>query len=435
MDPVELYARTVATSTDGFVYVGIGTSKANIAAYEISTGQHREILPESAQTVDMASVYRGEDGHVYVSVGTRSFQLERWTATELPAGQSPARLSNDCLADGRTLELHDRTLKITDPKTKATTERHFQYDGNVLPLFRVGFGPDGALYGSTILPIHLMKLDPAGRRLLEIGDIGGGEVYSFLNHSNRLLMAAYAGTASLMAFDPATPFRLGEAASNPALVHFSGDDHGWRPEAMISGLGGDVYLGAVAGYGKVDGPLTVWHVKQGTVEQHRMIENQSVISLAMWNDRLIGGTTIHGGGGSHPIAKEARIFIWNPATRQIEFDMVAVPGTTHITDLITAPNDRVYGIAGPYLFVFDPKTRQVTRPKRLPFRHPVSNSVALGPDGRIWGLASDGIFVIDPKTDEASLVAKSPAPITAGFGMKDGAIYFVCDADVYRWRM
>jgi hypothetical protein len=245
-------------------------------------------------------------------------------------------------------------------------------------------------------------------------------------------MAGYSSYAPLAIYDPARPW----SEENPKRVDFPGSDHGWRPEAMINGPGGRVYLGSVAGYGRLGGPLTVWDVESGKVDQyHHLIRDQSVISLAAWKDRIVGGTTTGGGGGSHPTQKEAVLFLWNPETRAKEFETVPVPGARSINDLIAAPNGLVYGLAGRTLFVFDPAKREVLERKAFPVGGSIYNSVALGPDGRIWGLAPEGIFVIDTKTNEASLVAKAPERISGGFDLRGNAIYFISGPAVYRYNM
>jgi hypothetical protein len=433
MDPAEQYAHYVAGSDDGFVYVGIGTSRSNIAAYEIATGQHREILPEEFQAVGQANVYRGVDGRTYGATAGRHFLLRGWTATLVTGEAAPPRVPNR-LRDGRIIEVQGHVLRWKDPKTGEPIERTFAYEGNSLPLFRIAFGPDGELYGSSVLPIHLVKLDHAERKFIELGWLGGGEIYSFLARRDRLLTAAYSGLAPLMIFDPARPFSKADGQKNPVLVNFEDSDSGWRPAAMINGRDGQVYLGSVAGYGKLGGPLSVWDVESGRVEQfHHIVKDQSVVTLTEWKDRVIGGTTVGGGGGSHPTEKEAKIFIWNPRTRRKDFEMTPVAGAGTINDLITASDGLIYGIAGGTLFVFDPETRAVKDSRPMPFSGSVYNSVAPGPDRRLWGLYSEGIFAINTKTHDVVLVAKSPEKITGGFAVRDGAVYLICGAAVYRY--
>ncbi len=434
MDPVEQYAHYVAGSDDGFMYVGIGTSKANIAAYEISTGEHREILPVEFQTVGQASVYRGQDGNVYGQLGSRYFRLKGWSCTPIAAAEASPAVTRNRMADGRTVSVSGRTIRVTDPRTRGTTERRFEYPGNDLSIFRVGFGPDGVLYGSSVLPIHLLKWDAENAAIPELGDLGGGEIYSFLARGQQLLMAGYGSLAPLMIWEPGKPFNLDAGEKNPVLVNFNGSDGGWRPQALINGPGNRVYIGSVAGYGKLGGPLTVWDVASGAVDGYpHLVKDQSVISLTVWKDLVVGGTTTGGGGGSHPTEKEAKIFLWHPERREKLFETVPVPGASSVNDLIAAPNGLVYGFAGGTLFVFDPEAREVKHTGKAPFSSTIYNSVALGTGGKIWGLTSSGIFSIDPETNDVKLVARSPKSITGGFATRGDAIYFICGSQLWRW--
>jgi streptogramin lyase len=434
MDPVEQYAHYVAGGDDGFMYVGIGTSKANIAAYEISTGEHREILPAEFQTVGQARVYRGQDGNVYGVLGSRYFRLRGWLCPPISAKEASPAVPNNRLAGGRTVSVSGRTIRVTGPGGREVSERRFEYAGNDLPMFRIGFGPDDVLYGSSVLPIHFLRLDSENAVMSEIGDLGGGEIYSFLARESKLLMAGYSSLAPLMVWDPEKPFNVVAGEKNPVLVDFKGSDSGWRPQAFINGPGGRVYIGSVAGYGKLGGPLTVWDVESGAVDDYpHLVQDQSVVSLAVWNGLIVGGATTGGGGGSHPTQKEAKIFIWDPKQREKLFETVPVPGAASVNDLIAAANGLVYGFAGRTLFVFDPESRQVKLTRTAPFSSTIYNSVALGPDGKIWGLTSAGIFSIDPESNEVTLAARSPRPITAGFALRDNAIYFVCGPQLWRW--
>jgi hypothetical protein len=447
LDPTEQYARSIAASSDGFLYIGIGSSKANIAAYNLATGEHREILPPSAQAPTIAKTYLGQDGNVYGAVGARQFLLKQWTATELdPAHPAPAA-SRSTLSDGRVLTLSDHagqlTLSVVDPKSRKQVALPVSYQGQELQLMRIAFGPDGVLYGSTAVPMDLVRADIATHRVEEIGYLGEGEVYSFLNHGNSLLMAAYAGPTVLMSYQPQTAFQLQPKPVNPRLIHFQGSSTSWRSMAMIDGPDGNVYVGSVAAYGLLNAPLIQWNPENDSIQQfNNIVNDQSIVSLAAWNDRIIGGTSIFGGEGAHATQKEARLFIWNPKTQSKEFDIAPVPGAPRITDLIRAPNNRIYGIAGhmygvgPHtLFVFDPETRKVTKTRPLPFSSPIYNSVGLGDDGKIWGLAEEGIVSIDTESNQVELVARPPEKITGGFAMRGHELYFISGSTIYRYKM
>ena len=452
VDPVEEYAHYVAGSDDGFMYLGIGASKANIAAYRISTGEHREIAPERSQTVGQGVVFRGRDGKVYGYAGNDWYRMDGWNAIPIERGTAAPPVQQNALSDGRTLDVTTNIVRITNPKSGAVTERPFDYRGNEVNLFRVGLGPDGAVYGSGVLPGDLVRLNARSRRFDILGRVAGGELYALLPLNGRLLMAGYSSLAPLMSYDPSKPFHPGDGADgNPALIHFAGEDDGWRPQAEIEGPDGQVYIGAVAGYGSLGGPLTIWNVANGTVETHwQLVHDQSVVTLTATGGLIVGGTTVIGGGGSHPTEREAKLFIWDTKAKQKVFETVPVSGATALNDLV-AVKGRVFGIAdgaavvfdpakdqgtrrvpGGTLFVFEPATHAVSHLTPLDFGT-IYNSAAVGPDGKIWGLSSNGIFQIDTESCRVSLAAMAPEPITGGFAMDSTGIYYASGPSLYRY--
>jgi hypothetical protein len=215
---------------------------------------------------------------------------------------------------------------------------------------------------------------------------------------------------------------------------------------MIQGPDGLVYVGATAGYGQLEGPLLSWNGSAGAIHLHNnIIHDQSVVSLAVWKQFIVGGTTTTGGGGSHPTQTGARLFLWDTKTQAKEFDIIPVAGADLITDLITAPSGLVYGVAVSHggtavsygahtLFAFDPQTRSILSRQPLPFHDVVYNSIGLLPDTTIVGLAEKGIFTIDQATHHAGLIAPSPVKITGGFDLRDGAVYFISNSEIYRYR-
>lgn len=449
MDPAEQYGRWIVADRQGYLYMGIGTAKANIAVYNTHTGAMREVLPKDAQIVDTAQPFLGVNGKVYATVGSRLFVLDGFTIREVAPGDRVAPAHRDVLRDGRVVTLgEDGMLTVRDLKTGQEKNLKITYQGEDLQIFRIGFGPDGQLYGSSILPIHFIRIDLAHRAVDEIGMLGGGEIYSFLAHGNRLLMGAYAALDPLMMYNPSAPFQP-NAAGNPELIDFPGADGHWRPQAMIEGQDGTVYVGATAGYGKLQGPLVAWEAPAGTVRAYgNLVHNQSVVSLASWGGNIVGGTTIEGGGGSHPTESDAHVFIWNTAQGRKIWDGIPVPGATSITDLIAAKSGLIYGIAISHgeitrgeaishgqltLFALDPIGHKIISTQALPFASVVYNSVALAADGTIFGLAQEGIFRLNERTHRGELIARSPAPINGGIALRGDSLYFISGSDVYRY--
>ncbi|MCX6622103.1 MAG: hypothetical protein NTY38_13750 [Acidobacteria bacterium] len=427
----EEYIWAVAFGTDKKLY-GATYPQSKLVRYDPATGK-LEDLGRTAPVEQYARHIAGSDeGFMYVGIGT-CYRLEGWTATPIAAAEAEPAEPTNVLADGRTVRLEGRSLHVTNPATRQTVSHAYDYAGNVLNIFRIAFGPDRKLYGSSVLPIHLLRQEADGR-IAELGNLGGGEYYSFLSHGRWLLGAAYSALAPLMKFDPSRPFQLEKGDKNPVLVNYKDSDSGWRPEAMVEGPDGKVYVGAVSGYGKLGGALMVWDPRSDTVEQYpHVVPDQSVISVAVWKDLIVGGTTIGGGGGSRPTTKDARIFLWDPKTRKKLFETTPAPGASKITGLITARNGLVYGIGGKTLFVFDPAARQIVDRKELPFSRIIYNATANGEDGKLWGLCAEGIFRIDPETREAAIVARPPHRITAGFAMRGRTIYVVSDAEIWSW--
>jgi ligand-binding sensor domain-containing protein len=204
---------------------------------------------------------------------------------------------------------------------------------------------------------------------------------------------------------------------------------------MVEGPDSAVYIGSVAPYGQLESPLLKFSPETGSSQQFAVIHDQSITSLAVWHNLIIGGSTINGGPGSHATQTSACIFLWDPATRQKTFEMVPVPGKAMILDLIAAPNNHVYGVADDTLFEFNPTTKTIIGRQPLPFSKPIYDSVAVDGTGNIWGLAKEGIFTIDTKTSKVRLVAPSPVEITGGFAMRDGKIYFIAGSSVYSYTM
>src|SRR5690606_20868421 len=90
-----------------------------------------------------------------------------------------------------------------------------------------------------------------------------------------------------------------------------------------------------------------------------IVPDQSVVALAYKDGLVYGGTSVFGGMGVTPKAKEAELFIWDVKEKKKVFSTVPAPGKPAVCQLHVGPDGNIWGLAGGVVFVFDPKKREV----------------------------------------------------------------------------
>jgi outer membrane protein assembly factor BamB len=438
MHPTEMYARSVAVGPTGKVYVGIGTEKGDLVVFDPTTGRHRSILPEGLpgrKGGGTVAVSRRADGQVYAELGTNLMRLDDETAT--PVGRAPG-MPPLKLRDGREVVAFGRgTFSLKDPRTGAVAERTFEYAGAGDHIFMVGVGPSNCVYGSTAMPLEVFRFDPRSGASEHLGAMPGGEVYSMLEHEQKLYLCYYGG-AVMNLYDPAKAFwRFGAGADcNPISFGGVGDGH-LRPRAMIRGPKGLIYIGSEPPYGQLGGALAAWDPKVNkTIENYRhLVTNQSIVSLA-WEpgSRLIfGGSGNFGGGGTRPAEKEALFFAFDPEQKRKVFEAALVPGAVKYPATFAA-SGKVFTAAGDKLLAFDPQTMKVVRILALPGGQ-VDIALARHRSGKLVGLTSKGVYFVDPDRAELVYTVNAPLPVNCGFALVDDAVYFGSKAELWRYSV
>jgi hypothetical protein len=301
----------------------------------------------------------------------------------------------------------------------------------------LGAGPSNCVYGSTVLPLEVFRYDPAASRSEHLGAMPGGEVYSMLQREGKLYLCYYGG-AIMNLYDPAKAFwKFGSGADcNPVTFGGVGDGH-LRPRAMIYGPEGLIYVGSEPPYGQLGGAIGVWDPKLNrTIENYRhVITNQSIVSLA-WEPKsglLFGGSGNYGGGGTHPVEKEAKFFAFDPRKKQKVFEAALAPGASHYAATFAA-NGKVFTTVADKLFVFDPVSLKVVQKVPLPGRQ-IDISLGQIPDGRLIGLTAKGVYTFDAGRGVLDSTAAAPVRVGCGFALVDNAVYFGSGANLWRYHV
>lgn len=442
LDPKEMYARHIAASTNGFIYVGIGTVRAQVVRFDPATGTRKSLFLEDQRPPGTARVFQAKDGNVYATVGGKKYRCEGDTLVSV---QETSGSPNPTLSDGRIVgEEHVEGEKLSYElrTTKGQKEtRSVSFQGAGLQIFAVGNGPNGCVYGSTFLPLEMFDFNPATKQSKHLGnptDVDG-EIYSFTTDGKLLYLCAYPGSF-LSIYDPKRDWNYGRAkTNNPRGIGPMGDGH-LRPCAMLMGTDGRIYVGSLPPYGQVGGSLGIYDpMKDAVVENYRnIITNQGIASLCedTATGRIFAGSSIEGGGGAKPVAKEGFVFVWNPNKKMKVWEQTIVPGDTRVIAL-TAAKAKIFGLSRPSntLFVIDARSFAILHKAVVPFG-PVRETCLgyLASHDRIYGIAGNNIFAIDPETFALTKLAESKEKISCGFALNETGLYFGSKARLVRWR-
>lgn len=418
MDPVQNYNRTLCAAADGWVYCAIGSEKANLVAYNPQTKERRGLIPESERRPGFGQIERGADGFAYGTCNDKSYRLRDGAATVINA--LPPAMPRTRYKDGQ---------EAVAPDT---------YQGRELPIFRLAAGPDGKVYGSSILPEYLLRFNPAEGKPVTMGLIPGAEAYSMLSADGKLYIASYTG-ATLQIYDPAKSFAPGtERANNPAYYGQTAPKQD-RPYDMALGADGKIYLACVPSYGYHGGALS-WYDPRADMLGHvsEPVKDQAVASVCALPDGLLAcGTSTEGGPGTQPLAKEAVLFLWDPVTQEKVFETVPLPGQSSIANLAVGGDGLVYGATGSHLFVFDPQARHVLARKTLTQGSVSRAGLLTLADGRVVALAGDSALFLRYAGGRWQLreFARGDSSLSVGKAVVGDWLYAASDKQLVRCRI
>lgn len=449
------YLRSMAVDQSGWVYAGIGTTRAQVAGYNPETGEMHTFIPEDERQPGTGEVRLGVDGNVYaLARGWGWHRLDGAEATsidEMPVDRAPMRAGSQGslfrgFPDGSRiaqLNIPDRILVIEEADG---TERRvdFDYESEGSRIYTLTLAPDNAIYGSTGHPLRVFRFD------LETGDLSdralpGGHLNQMITMEDLVYGGNYsAGT--LHEFDVTQPWDPGdEEDSNPINLGSARPDI-IRPHVLLGHPDGrHVLMGGTPAYGHTGGGLMIYDTaaREYTVIPHTdLLENQAPTSLvALPGGDLVGGTTTAPGTGGERLADEAELFVFDWENREVVWREAIVPGVQRLNEVVLGPDGLVYGIAtDATLFVFDPEAREIVHEESLeeygrPAGSQAPRSMVLGPDGTIYMLFTGAIVTLTPGSFEHEKLADSPTPISAGVVLHDGRIYFSSRSHLWSYEV
>lgn len=441
MDPDQFYCYPTA-GDDHLIYCAIQFEKTDIVAFDPKDKKKNSLIPAGERKAGRVNIVKGRDGKIYTKLSTRDswFRIEGGKRL-IPIPQSDIPFPEKGLPDGRQFQLTDqKVLKIQNPNTNEEKVISLNYAAAGSFIFVVATGPDGRIYGSSMLPLRLFVYDPEKDAHKDLGKaaFATGEIYSMASLDGHLYLCSYP-EGRLSVYDPSKPLQFGDKEdSNPRDLGPMGEGL-YRPRAMVAGPHGKVYIGGYPDYGLIGGGLGVYDSRKNEKRTFRnIIQNQSIASLAYIDklDLLAAGSSVRGGTGTHAIETEAKLMLWDPKDERKVFETIPVPEAKTILSLASTSDGMLYGITNTEkVFVFDAGKREIRKVFDLGLKEPREISLHRGPDGRLYGLAKESIFVLDPETDQVSSLANPPTEIDSGMALLGTKIYYGSSANLWEFEI
>jgi len=407
MDEVDMYNYPLVNS-DGTVACLIRMTRPHVAILDPKSGKKQTVGPMTTAGKETLDLRKGKDGRLYIESSAGKFRIEAMKV--LPVEVIPDSSPPATLPDGSTFSFSDadeqlyRKLAIRKPDGQISTF-NLDYDASGSDIFCLHAGPDGCIYGSSILPEHLFRYDPKNGEMMDLGRCSesSGEAYSMATLDGRIYISSYPG-ARISVYDPARAYHFGHREGDNPRDLGRIDDISYRPRSTLTGPLGRIWTASIPDYGRWGGPLSSYDPQTGEKKAYyRIVGDGSCYTLAHLEDeKLIAvGASIYGGSGTQPKVDQAVLFLWDYRAEKKAWEGTLDRPVSTFNALLAGPDQKMYGTvegggAPAELFVFDPKTRSFTKRVALPAGGLLDMGLQNGPDGKIYGFTRSCIYQVEP---------------------------------------
>ncbi len=242
-----------------------------------------------------------------------------------------------------------------------------------------------------------------------------GQVEGWCWYDNTVIAGIYP-TATIKQWDL-------NGGTNPVSLFNLQDSHQQnRPFAVIT-VGSTIYTGTLPDYGEHGGALSSYDLSTSALTVHRnVVVDQAIASLTESGGLIYGGSAIQGGGGTEPIATEAKLFAFDPITATKVGEWTVVSGANTINEVSVGPDGHLWGLADGTVFSFDPVgetvVSTVTMYNGSTGGH--GGEMVWHPNGLLYVTSRYAFYSVDPLAGTSALVQSGVERASLAH---DGSIY------------
>ncbi|MEE3371042.1 MAG: hypothetical protein VX346_17035 [Planctomycetota bacterium] len=277
---------------------------------------------------------------------------------------------------------------------------------------------NGRVYGSAEVGNTIFWFDPTTGETTNTGQVTdtSGEVYGFCTHADKIYMASYTW-AVVTAFDPAFPWRPGEAASsNPRTIGRIGHDQ-YRPVGGIHrGPDGQLVIGTAPNYGFQGGAFTLLDPSTDRLRVYRNQVPGGTVTEFATDDNLLYG---YGGG---------EFFIFDPEMDKITYRR-RMPGGPMVSVA-----DRLYIASNKSLLSFDLQRHRFQNVEGISLVGVPRHCLKTDRRGHLWAITNRTLTKIVPGTRQQTLFAKTRGQAAAHLTTTPDGTWWFSSPDKMRLR-
>jgi hypothetical protein len=430
---------------DDRIYTRIMMVGPKCVVFEPNTGKKAVVGPVTEKGKDTFEMRKDAQGRIHVVSSRGNFRLDGFRAIPekeaavIPPAAPFHGIQEVKFLDSESNPYHQLSVRTDKGEAKVL---NLDYHLGGTEIFYVCAGPDGMLYGSSLLPFHLFRCDPPTGQLADLGiaSTGTGEAYSMANLGGKLYISAYPG-AALSVYDPAKSYKFGNLPeSNPRDLGRM-DAVSYRPRSTLAGPLGRVWVASLPDYGLWSGPLSWYDPSTGKKNAYYGIAGEgSCYTLAdLGPAGLIAvGTSINGGSGTQPKVDQAVLFLWDDRTEKKVWEGAMDRKVEAFTALLALPNGKLLGtVSGgdkPELFLFDPASKRFEK-RADPPGMPLELGLQLGPDGAVYGFTKSCLYCLDPATLAVTEILREEGGFDVPGPMIGGDIFYAKNTELKAVRL
>lgn len=422
---------------NGLLFAKLEPSK-KLLVFDSHTFKFMKELPASSRGV--SSVLSKEESVYY----THDYSLHKYNLNTGGTSSINGSLKGTEAVSMDVIDLHDKefpgssvvgllgnsgTFMMYNPAKDQLLVNKLELPAQTIPIYNIESGPGGHIYSNGFVSGQVSAYDPQTNVTKELLKVGQAESMATLK--DKLYLGVYPG-ASLFEYNQALASSGGK--SSPLFTIGNGQD---RIVAMVGDeKTNNLFMGTHPKNGEVGGALVVYNTasKSKTIRRN-IVSEQSVVSLALSNGYIYGGTSIFSNSKKEG-KSNAVLFRLNSKAPSGKIEKIPLPLTNPrmIHALAAAQNGVVWGLSDGNLFAYDPKTKKTKTINITPttsgrFKN---GTLVIGKDGMIYGTVEQKLFMVNPNTMKKTIYPDHKVlDLTID---NDGNLYFSDSSNLWLFR-